>query len=110
MGKLDGRVAIITGASAGMGKQVARKFAEEGAKLIKSLSKQLEQFSDLTDELSEAVTKAASVSDPQEKAHYYQQHVLSKMNQLRKIGDSMEADTAKKYWPYPSYTDLLFGV
>ena len=82
--------------------------AEE--KLIKSLSKQLEQFSDLTDELSEAVTKAASVSDPQEKAHYYQQHVLSKMNQLRKIGDSMEADTAKKYWPYPSYTDLLFGV
>lgn len=33
MGKLDGRVAIITGASAGMGKQVARKFAEEGAKL-----------------------------------------------------------------------------
>ena len=82
--------------------------AEE--KLIKSLSKQLEQFSDLTDELSEAVTQAASVSDPQEKAHYYQQHVLSKMNQLRKIGDSMEADTAKKYWPYPSYTDLLFGV
>ena len=82
--------------------------AEE--KLIKSLSKQLEQFSDLTDELSEAVTKAAAVSDPQEKAHYYQQHVLSKMNQLRKIGDSMEADTAKKYWPYPSYTDLLFGV
>ena len=82
--------------------------AEE--KLIKSLSKQLEQFSDLTDELSKAVTQAASVSDPQEKAHYYQQHVLSKMNQLRKIGDSMEADTAKKYWPYPSYTDLLFGV
>ena len=82
--------------------------AEE--KLIKSLSKQLEQFSDLTDELSEAVTKAASVSDPQEKAHYYQQNVLSKMNEMRKIGDSMETDTAKKYWPYPSYTDLLFGV
>ena len=82
--------------------------AEE--KLITGLSKQLEQFSDLTDELTEAVTKAADVSDPQEKAHYYQQNVLSKMNELRKIGDSMEADTAKKYWPYPSYTDLLFGV
>ncbi len=82
--------------------------AEE--KLIKSLSKRLEQFSDLTDELSEAVTQTATVSDPQEKAHYYQQHVLSKMNELRIIGDSMETDTAKKYWPYPSYTDLLFGV
>ena len=82
--------------------------AEE--KLITGLSKQLEQFSELTEELTEAVTKAASVSDPHEKAHYYQQNVLSKMNELRKIGDSMEADTAKKYWPYPSYTDLLFGV
>ena len=33
MGKLDGKVAIVTGASAGIGKQVAIKYAEEGADL-----------------------------------------------------------------------------
>lgn len=33
MGKLDGKVAIVTGASAGIGKQVAIKYAEEGANL-----------------------------------------------------------------------------
>ena len=33
MGKLDGRVAIITGASRGIGAEIARHLAAEGAKV-----------------------------------------------------------------------------
>ena len=32
------------------------------------------------------------------------------MEELRAVGDSIEEETAAEFWPYPSYTDLLFGV
>ena len=30
------------------------------------------------------------------------------MNTMRTHADILEAHTAKSYWPYPTYSDLLF--
>ena len=32
------------------------------------------------------------------------------MNAIRSNVDEMETITDAKYWPYPSYGDLLFGI
>lgn len=52
MGKLDGKVAIITGAAQGMGASHARKFVEEGAKVVVS-DVNVEAAEKLADELGE---------------------------------------------------------
>ena len=36
--------------------------------------------------------------------------VLHLMGELRLACDEAETLTAKSYWPFPTYADLLFGV
>ena len=43
-------------------------------------------------------------------ARYYSYTIFSAMNELRIIVDEMEPHCAAKYWPYPSYGDILFSV
>jgi len=43
-------------------------------------------------------------------AVFYKDHVVTVMQDLRKTADELEMNTAKTYWPYPSYDDLLFSV
>ncbi len=82
--------------------------AEE--KLAASLSEKQVRFARLIEELAAETEKAAATKEPLEQAFAYRNHVFPKMEELRTVGDSMESLTAAEYWPYPSYTDLLFGV
>ena len=43
-------------------------------------------------------------------ARYYCDSVLPKMGAVREAADVLESMTASEYWPYPTYSDLLFGV
>lgn len=79
--------------------------------LIMSLSNKLVCFSKKTAELEESVIKASEYNtDNLVYATYYRETVFAIMQELRAVGDSMETETAEKYWPYPSYGEMLFGV
>ena len=43
-------------------------------------------------------------------AAYAAETIVPAMEALRAVVDEMEMNTAAKYWPMPSYIDLLFGV
>ena len=52
MFSLEGRVAVISGASSGLGKQMARAFAKQGAKLV-VLARRIERLEELKEELKD---------------------------------------------------------
>ncbi len=56
MFSLKGRVAVITGASSGLGRQMARSFAKQGADLV-ILARRLEKLLELKEELEEKGVK-----------------------------------------------------
>ena len=79
--------------------------------LIMSLSNKLVCFVNKTSELEDAVIKADEYAgDNLAHAAYFRENVFAKMQELRAVGDSMETETAAEYWPFPTYTDLLFSV
>ena len=41
---------------------------------------------------------------------YYKDTVLPAMDALRETADTLETIVAKEYWPFPTYTDLLYLV
>ena len=86
----------------------ASVFAE--TQLVEELSNELEAFVKKTAELKEAAAGVKAISDSLEQATYCRERVFVLMNELRALGDSMEQKTSAKYWPYPSYGELLFGV
>ena len=47
-------------------------------------------------------------TDPELAVDYYHDVVVPAMAALRKEADTLETLTDKSYWPYPTYSDLLF--
>ena len=64
MGELDGKVAIVTGSSSGIGEATARRLAALGANVVVNSSTSVEAGSALADELpTEALYVQADISD-----------------------------------------------
>lgn len=73
----------------------------------------LQRLSKHTDDLYQAVTNLQEVLEKLPKnallaAEYFHDRVIPCMDSVRKSADCLEVITDKKYWPYPTYSDLLY--
>ncbi len=78
--------------------------------LIRKLAVLTDQIAAGADALESAVLDVKGVSDVTHQAYGIRDTVLAKMSQLRAVADEAETLTAEKYWPFPTYGELLFGV
>ena len=79
-------------------------------KRIRKLSALSDVIDEKTDALEDAMVKLGAVSDITDEANGILDSILPAMCELRAVCDEAETLTAAKYWPFPTYGDLLFGV
>ena len=79
-------------------------------KTLKTLSGLNDSIALKCEELENVLNAVNGTEDIEEQSFAIRDNLILKMSELRALCDVAETKTAKKYWPYPSYADLLFGV
>ena len=80
------------------------------SELITRLSALSDSIGTKTGELEDAVIALHGVDDIIRESELIRDNVLPKMSELRVPCDQAELLTAKSYWPFPTYGDILFSV
>ena len=78
--------------------------------LVRKLSALTDRIAGRAEELAKAVLALHTGEDILAEAQGIRDTLLTKMSELRLACDEAEALTAKGYWPFPTYGDLLFSV
>ena len=78
--------------------------------MVKRLSSLAAQTYRKLSALEEAEVKAKDIDDVEALANYYHDTVFVAMGELRASADEIETLVGEKYWPYPTYGQLLFYV
>ena len=80
------------------------------AGLVRKLSQLIDEIDEKSGELEDAVIGLDGADGIIEESAMIRDTVLPVMSELRVPCDKAEVLTAKSYWPFPTYADLLFGV
>ncbi len=76
--------------------------------LLTKLGEHTKALSVALDALDKAIAGQDESIDVLDQAKYSNQTLISAMNEVRTHGDALESIVAKKYWPLPTYQDILF--
>ena len=100
-------VAESLGAKLGVVPELSGKYEKEKLKTLSSLEDSIDAS---VSALESSLIRLRAIDDVTDSAFVIRDVILQKMAELRVACDEAETLTAKKYWPFPTYGDLLFGV
>ncbi len=78
--------------------------------LLKTVTEKLSEMKKASEDLEKEEKKASAMERGKEQAFYYHDRITVRMSELRKPADELEKLVDKKYWPFPTYAELLFEV
>ena len=78
--------------------------------LVRKLSELTDRIAVRVDELQAAEISLREADDVIAESAMIRDNVLPKMCELRVACDEAETITARSYWPFPTYADILFSV
>ena len=84
--------------------------AKADRELIQKLSADNEAMYYAAGEIEHLLAQAKEAGGAEKTARFFADKVIPVMQRLRAHADEMELNTAKKYWPFPTYGDILFSV
>ena len=78
---------------------------------VSSIAKLIDDMDLKIHNLEKSIEEVQKIKDNNYAASIkWRDNVLTNMNELRKVIDSMETMVNSEYWPIPTYIDLLFGI
>ena len=87
-------------------KQAVGASCRAEAELVKKLSLHTDALYDAIDAMKGILAEVPEMAE--KAAGYYHDVVIPGMNDMRHEADILEAITDKSFWPYPTYSDLLY--
>lgn len=100
-------LAEAVGKKLALGTDIACSYEKETVKKLSLLS---DKIAEATEVLEGALIMIKSKEDIGAESVAIRDSVLPAMSQLRVACDEAETSVAEKYWPFPTYGELLFGV
>ena len=79
-------------------------------KIIEKLSALLEKIDAATDDLEAKIAEYKTIDGVEKASFFIRDEIIPRMDALRAPADEAETMTSEKYWKYPTYGKLLFGV
>ncbi len=89
---------------------IANAECETESKLVDKLSLLMRSLYNKTELLENKLIGVKNFESSVEIADYSSSHIFETMQELRAVIDELETNTSKKYWPFPTYGELLFSV